>query len=144
MSKKLKVDPVLVGLIQILDKISDKTAADDFGFPITLFVDGTVLSGKAVSGATYFKKFADSYEQFFAGFGDKEAAKSFGDSYRIAGERHHPSHLGYRESDDPGYIHLIDVSIVLGDGQLMAGSGMDIRLKLEEVDGFMVGRMQRN
>jgi len=116
--------------------ISRAANAHGSGIGITLFTKGTLVTGITVSGKEYYEKQIDSMNAF----GDVSTAKLLSEHFKECLEL-------YQSGDNENYafpdnfLHLKDVSFRLGDGKLGELKKSILRIKIEEVDGYVLGLM---
>lgn len=109
-------------------------------FGITLYVEGTVVSGMLVSGKKYFDTFAKEFSDAYPGDDEvkeivRGAFASNSDIYK------------YDDADGepppPQYIHLINARCFAPGGQPLPGNrGVLWRGKINAVSGFSLGSLE--
>ncbi len=107
---------------------------------ISLVVGGTWLTGQLIGARAWFEGLAHSLDE--AGTGD------FGDVIRMLGAQVYPSEsereaAGELEEEPllPGFLHLREAQLVGSDGRTVPTRGGYVRVRLEEVAGWMLGRI---
>lgn len=108
---------------------------------ISLLVGGTWVTGQLVGARSWFEGLARSLDA--AG-----AAEGFGDVIRMVGASVYPSE-SEREAagearDDPqlpSFLHLRDAHVIGSDGRAVPSSGGFVRLRVDEVAAWMLGRI---
>ncbi|EOX9201005.1 hypothetical protein ACPX3P_000725 [Yersinia enterocolitica] len=103
-----------------------------YGLGVTLLTKGTMISGTLTSGKDYYETVASKISD----------AGEFG----VALAKYYTDKIGeYTPSDDEDkeipltFLHLKDFSILKGDGGFFNLKGATLRLKIEEIDGHLVG-----
>lgn len=104
------------------------------GLGVTLFVKGALVTGNTISGKEY-------YDKIVALFGDVEdgsTEQAVANYFKRTGEEY------YTPTDDESsvplnFLHLQDVSFRLGSEKFSHHKNGLLRIKIEEVDGFMLG-----
>lgn len=98
---------------------------------VTLFSKGFIITGIVISGKEYYNTVADS-------FAKNEIGNLYGDYFRkVAVEAY--SNDENNKLIPANFIHLKDVKISAGNGGLQPIKNGYLRLKLEEIDGHMIG-----
>lgn len=104
----------------------------DYGIGVTLFSNGSVTTGTLISGKQYYSfvaerlKEAGSVGESLAQFFENKGATSY-------------------TSDDPdflypnNFLHLENVHIRQDNGRMAALNNAMLRIKIEEIDGHMIG-----
>ncbi len=107
---------------------------------LSLVIGGGWITGQLVGARAWFEGLARSLDE--AGTGD------FGDVIRMLGAHVYPSEsereaAGEVQDDSqlPGFLHLREAQMVAADGRSVPTRGGFIRLRLEEVAGWMLGRI---
>lgn len=140
-NKRKRLDSVDWFLTNLVNLANDAGV----GIGITLNVGGTIISGTLVSGADYFKGFAD---QMASAFQDKEVSESIRKSYSEYADLYPKRKLdengddvgGERETPTPSYIHLQNAKFFAnGQATIPGEDGLWWRGRLSAVDGFSLG-----
>ncbi|WP_273854453.1 hypothetical protein [Serratia liquefaciens] len=103
---------------------------------VTIFLKGTVITGNLISGANYFKKVAEK----FKAIDNKEVADIFADFFSEAGVTHYSTGEGL-DSPPTSYLHLSGAQIVNGNGHLFDLADSFLRVRLDEIDGHLIGKI---
>ena len=113
-------------------KFADNANKYNLGVGITLLCKGIVLSGITISGKEYYESVANSYGSA------KDDTYSFANYFlNAAKERYNFED----EQDIPiSFIHLRNVSMHSGNGVFKPLNGAYLRLKIEEIDGYIFGQ----
>ena len=120
-------------LLKLLVRMANKGGS----FPLTLFVNGVVVSGTLVSKHRYFESFVSGLTSGFdkenAGvvreaFGVDQPAPSFGDDDGAG--------------PDPEYVHLLDARVYAPGQEGMPRNGMSWRGRISQVDAISYGSFQ--
>lgn len=103
-------------------------------FGITLFLKGTIISGLMISGQEYYSTLAERLAQ--VGDVGENLAQHFlqvaDDVYTNAAEN---------ESIPANFIHMKEVQVRAGSGEFSQMTDALLRLKIEEIDGHIVGNV---
>jgi hypothetical protein len=112
--------------------------------PVTIWLNGTVISGYIVSGKQYFEELGQSYVD--AASGDSDAAnlqRSLGQSYARFSELYDPERPVDLADFKPSYLHLSGARTFVGANfTIPSTSGALMRVRLASVDGFIMGEVQ--
>ena len=107
---------------------------------VSLIIGNGWVTGQLVGARAWFEGLAHSLDE--AGTGD------FGDVIRMLGAHVYPSEsereaAGEPEEETilPGFLHLRDAQLVGSDGRTVPTRGGYVRIRLEEVAGWMLGRI---
>lgn len=105
------------------------------GVSITLFLSGVVVTGNLISGKQYYESIASDIK----GSGG-ESAEIIAKYFSEVGEAVYGLN---DEADAPptNFIHLNEVSLLKGDGNMFNFSNGLLRVKIEEIDGIIIGRL---
>ncbi len=121
--------------------LSEIVELGELGFSprIILVVGGSYIAGRLVSAQQYFSALAASFE--IVDVPENSILKTV-----ISRMREHSINISRGEDEELGqarrYIHLSDARFVSIDGLTMPSNGVDLRIKLKSVDGFLFGRPQ--
>ncbi|BEN39455.1 hypothetical protein PTR23_03270 [Serratia nevei] len=114
-----------------------KMANLDIGVGVTILIKGTVLTGTLISGDKYFKVITEK----FKALGSGEVASLISNFFEDFGRETYSIVEG--EIPPPtNFLHLADVEIVNGNGRMIGMSDGLLRLKIEEIDGSMIGQLK--
>ncbi|MFT4171086.1 MAG: gas vesicle accessory protein GvpU [Rhodocyclaceae bacterium] len=110
----------------------------EFGFPITLYVGGLVVSGELISGHKYFEGLGDQLTEFFGGPSDEtaQAVRSFTFPAGIYTEPQEGE-----EVPPPQYVHLRGARIFTPAQDPIPTEGVWWRGRLACVDAFHFGTL---
>ncbi|MDM3548139.1 MULTISPECIES: hypothetical protein [Serratia] len=114
-----------------------KMANLNIGVGITLLIKGTVLTGTLISGDKYFKAIAEK----FNALGSGEVASLVSNFFEDFGRETYSIVEGV-EPPPTNFLHLANVEIVNGNGQMIGMSDGLLRVKIEEIDGSMLGQLK--
>lgn len=108
---------------------------------VSLVIGGGWITGQLIGARAWFEGLARSLDE--AG-----TAGDFGDVIRMVGAQVYPSEsereaAGELEEDPvlPGFLHLREAHLVGADGRSVPTRGGYVRVRLEEVAGWMLGRI---
>jgi hypothetical protein len=120
-----------------LQMLIESVNGTDLKFPITLYVNGIVLTGNLVSGHLYFAGLAEQLTTFFGE--DWEHTPATVKNLTFPGGRY----LKDKESDDspPAYFVHLEEAKVMSPGQqpMPTHTGTWWRGRVSEVSGFNLG-----
>ena len=107
---------------------------------VSLVIGGGWVTGQLIGARAWFEGLAHSLDE--AGTGD------FGEVIRMLGAQVYPSAsereaAGEPEEETvlPGFLHLRDAQLVGTDGRTVPTRGGFVRVRLEEVAAWMLGRI---
>ena len=119
---------------------------------LTLYVNGLVITGIAISGKRYFEEFAEQYKSGF-----QEDMKNFGELFEEQIKKNtelYPQFWSQVDLDNPdkeikaissnqvNYIHLRNVKTLFSrQNSVTHGESALWRGRIESIDGFMLGVM---
>lgn len=109
---------------------------------LSLMVGGAWVSGQLVGARAWFEGLARSLDE--AG-----AAEGFADVIRMVGASVYPSDseleaAGEPPGDDvalPSFLHLRDAQVIASDGRHVPSKGGYVRVRVDSVAGWMLGRI---
>ncbi|MCU6674660.1 gas vesicle accessory protein GvpU [Leclercia adecarboxylata] len=103
----------------------------DIEIGITLMVKGLLVSGMLVSGKKYYTQVSEQLQS------SGEAAKAISQYFSAKAEN-----FGIEKPEEAefNFLNLINIAFLKGDGQMGEVNGGRLRLKLEEVDGYILGK----
>lgn len=113
---------------------------ENIGVVLTIFVKGNLFSGELISGSEFYKKSAEKYSSSKEDSVGELVKQHF--EYRIEAY----ADL-YKEPEkalsqlEITFLHLKDVSMYTGGGHIQSIEGGLLRLKIEEIDGYILGKM---
>jgi len=115
--------------------IADLANKYNSGIGVTLFVKGALVTGVTISGCEYYESQIKALSQLENNSTIHHLSQHF-----IEGMSHYQSD-GSDNFDYPqNFLHLKDASFRLGDGKLSPLRDSIVRIKIEEVDGFVLGQ----
>lgn len=118
---------------------ADLTNIHNIGLDLTLFVKGTVFSGQLISGGEFYKLSAEKYSSFKDDtFGS--LVKHHFDARIHSYEKLYDTNEVENTDLDINYLHLNQVLMQVGGVRVNIGGGL-LRLKIEEIDGYILGRI---
>lgn len=108
---------------------------------VSLLVGGTWLTGQLVGARSWFEGLARSLDE-------SGSVGGFGDVIRMVGAQVYPS-ASEREAagdlvDDPplpAFLHLRDAHVIGGEGRSVPSRGGFVRVRVDAVAGWMLGRI---
>ncbi|WP_421851711.1 gas vesicle accessory protein GvpU [Marinomonas sp.] len=121
-------------LQQLVDMINGK----EYELPITLFVNGLIVSGQLTSGHNYFEGLGEQLTEFFGGPSD--------DTSKAVALLTAPADMYTNDDEDeekplPQYIHLNKARVFTPGQQPIPSEGSWWRGRLSSVDGFHFGSL---
>lgn len=123
-----------------------------FGFPVTLYVKGQIVTGFLCSGKDYFDGLDEAIQEYFTvsigedrfgkdGLPEKDTLSGL---FTNKGKHLYKEITEKKANEDPnppGYIHLRDAQIFSENIPFRQSSGAFWRGKLSSIDGFIFGIM---
>lgn len=97
---------------------------------LTLMVKGFLVSGTLVSANKYYTQVSEHLQ--LSGDAGKAIAQYFSAKANNFG-------VEKSEKSEPNFLNLINISYLKGDGLMGDMKGARLRLKIEEVDGYILG-----
>ncbi|URQ59501.1 gas vesicle protein [Pantoea alhagi] len=136
MSEDREVKNVVASKMRDMDLVYLANIVNAVGgsFGITLFLKGTVISGLMISGKEYYSTLAENLAQ--VGDIGENLAEHFA---RVADDVYTP--VSESESIPANFIHMKDLRIKSGNGEFDEMHNALLRLKIEEIDGHIVGNV---
>ena len=110
----------------------------NIGFPITLFVNGMVVTGMLASSRRYFEQLEDTLKQFYSSLPGLNQETIDGAAGQFIGSK--DLWIDEKVPETIGFIHVVDARFYQS-GQPIAKAGTAWRGKLSSVDGFIFGRL---
>lgn len=105
------------------------------GVGITLLVNGQVVYGDLISGKQYCEQM---YKKISSANGDPSLAEAIASYFKNLGED------AYTKEDNVdvplNYLHLDKIAYLKGDGNQVNINGTMLRVRIEDVNGFSLGR----
>jgi len=147
----VRQDPDVV-LLAIVDGINAQEEHQE-GFPITLLVKGTVLTGKIVPNWQWFEEMETGPEptgESDDGEADgfmKDLADQFAEQNRLRQSAYETPARDWTEEQrkahdtETKFVHLTGASLLLGGGVMAPTSGGRFRVRLSDVDGWASGQL---
>ncbi len=133
------VEPYRDLMLASFVNLANQGSIEELG--ISLVVGGGWITGQLVGARAWFEGLARSLDE--AG-----AASGFGDVMREVGAQVYPSESEREaagELDDdvalPSFLHLRDAQLIGGEGRPVPSRGGFVRVRLEEVAAWMLGRI---
>ena len=116
-------DQDLEYLVNLVEKLNI-----DIG--VTLIVKGLLVSGMLVSGKKYYTEVSEHLQS--SGVAAKAISQYFTEK---------ADNFGVEKQEDAeiNFLNLINISFLKGDGLMRDMKGARLRLKIEEVDGYILG-----
>lgn len=107
----------------------------DISYPITLFVNGAVVSGRLVGGHQYFQALESTLTEFY-NFADDP--KQMAAAHTLQKSNYGPS---VPRAGKVGFIHLLDAQVFQA-GRPIVSTGVPWRGRLDAVNGFHFGNLK--
>lgn len=131
----------------ILELLLQTQGYREDGIPITLFVHGTVITGKAVPTSRYVRHMVTGVEGTDSVWDDLAATFKEGeDNFTRLNEQDYDSLAPDEQKivDAPrGFINLIEAKFQGADGRLLpSGQLVAFRVKIASVDGWVYGDLR--
>ncbi|MEN4580216.1 hypothetical protein [Pantoea agglomerans] len=114
----------------------------EVGVALTLFISGTLITGSLISGKKYYAAMQDKFVSYDADSYGAFLKEHFSNSHQIYDPEIKDVDAGEEASQKSlplNFIHLENVSFQTGSGAFTALNGGLLRLKIEEVDGYILG-----
>ncbi|MGC0970151.1 hypothetical protein [Pantoea agglomerans] len=114
----------------------------DVGFEVTLFVKGCIITGKLISGKKYYSALSEKFDSYSPDSYGALVKEYLLESHKIysATEEEIAIDDDSEDKDIPlNFMHLENVSLHSGGGAFQQINGGLLRLKIEEVDGYIFG-----
>ncbi|MFC4735072.1 gas vesicle accessory protein GvpU [Bacillus daqingensis] len=107
---------------------------EDYTLPVTVNVNGSIISGDLIGAERYFTEFKEAFDT------DLDADKGIYESLEKAAEK-----LSSGEEPEINYIHIADAKLFDESGTALPSKGAVLwRGKLKEVDGFFLGKVKES
>lgn len=133
--------PVDVNALKLRDidlcVFADIANIHNVGLDLTLFVKGSVFSGQLISGREFYKLQSEKYSSFKADTIGSLVKQHF-DARIQAYEKIYEVNEVENTDPDVSYLHLNKVSMQVGGTKVNIERGL-LRLKIEEIDGYILG-----
>lgn len=113
---------------------------------VTLFVNGTVVTGILIPNYKYFDQVAEALGHFETGELIGEQLRKFSTQFKEEKKGFHNSLDSTKneiEVNGIGYIHLEKAKVIDGNS-FYPEEGTLLRFKIKSVDGFIIGKMGKN
>lgn len=114
-----------------LEYLADLVDKLDIDIAVTLMVKGLLVSGMLVSGKKYYSQVSEHLQS------SGDAAKAISQYFS---ERATSFDAEKSEGAELNFLNLINISFLKGDGQMGDINGARLRLKIEEIDGYILGK----
>ena len=112
--------------------------------PVTLCVNGLLVSGVLISGQAYFEGFADTLATAVTNASDdarwkiREMFAHYGSFYKKTRDGDAPQ-VAPENRDAPEFIHLVNAQFFVGSSLIPTDQKIWWRGRIAEVDGFILG-----
>lgn len=107
---------------------------DDYEIPITLNVNGTIVSGNLISAEYYFQELMSSFSE------DTDADQFIYDKLKKA-----TNQLESGDEPEINYVHMVEAKMFDESGTAIPSKGGVLwRGKMKEVDGFFIGKVKES
>ncbi len=104
-------------------------------YSISVIVDGQVIYGDLISGKAYCERM---YESFLSANGDKGLSEAIGSFFKFLGE---DAYTKDDYSEIPvNYLHLENYALMRSDGGMVDVQGSLLRVAIDRVSAFSLGR----
>jgi hypothetical protein len=104
-------------------------------FSVSVIVDGQIIYGDLISGKAYCEKM---YKNFVSSSGDEGVNEAIGSFFKQLGENVYTKE---KNSDIPtNYLHLDNYAIMRSDGGVVDVQGALLRVAIDRVSAFSLGR----
>ncbi|EKS3673757.1 gas vesicle protein [Salmonella enterica] len=126
LARKIR-DEDLIHLNSLVNRI-------DFGIGLTIFVKGSVISGSLVSGKKYYDSVAENLK----------ASGETGEALAVFFERKAQDQYTSNSEDfefPNNFLHFDKVTIRQDNGQMGQLNGAMLRIKIEEIEGYILGNL---
>ncbi|AUW08861.1 hypothetical protein [Klebsiella michiganensis] len=143
MDSKVEMQPVIARKLRDKDigHYVDMANVADAGAYITIFTKCGVITGKIISGKKYYESIEKSYSTYQQGTYGAITYQYFQNA-----KKNYTEEADWVEDEGASYplnfMHLEDVSIMVGTGEWRGFSNGLLRIKIEEIDGYMLGKAQ--
>ncbi|HAU5602429.1 TPA: gas vesicle protein [Citrobacter koseri] len=115
-------------------QLNDVVNRVDFGLGLTIFVKGSVISGSLISGKKYYTALA----------GKLKESGEVGTALAVYFDQKAESQYT-KTSDDfifpNNFLHIDQVEIRRDDGRMGQLNGGMLRIKIEEIEGYILGNI---
>jgi len=113
------------------------------GVDLTLLVSGTLITGTLISGKKYYTLMQDKFSSFSQNSYGSLVKEYFADVCEVYTPQ--PENAGDENNEIPlNFIHLEEVAMQTGNGGFSSINGALLRLKIEEVDGYIMGASENS
>jgi hypothetical protein len=137
-------DPILVGLVNVMNAVDAVHADSDTGVGITLVVGGAVLSGTLGGPRKWWEDQTKLAHAAIPGGGKAKAADMAADLIdAFVAETRQEVLENAEVASETGYLHLRNVTVVTPTGRMPLSGGVMLRLQIEEVQGWSFGVVPR-
>ncbi|MGH9224067.1 MAG: hypothetical protein ACRD2W_09875 [Acidimicrobiales bacterium] len=132
-------DPYRDLMLASFANLANQATISELG--ISLVVGGAWITGQLIGARAWFEGLARSLDE--AG-----SVGGFGDVIRMVGAQVYPSDSEREAAGDPAedpllpaFLHLRDAHVISGDGRGVPTRGGYMRLRVDEVAAWMLGRI---
>jgi hypothetical protein len=137
-------DPILVGLVNVINEVDAAHADSDTGVGITLVVGGAVLSGTLGGPRKWWEDQVKLAHGAIPGGGKARAADMTAELIDAFVAETRQGILDNTEAaSEAGYLHLRNVTVVTPTGRMPLSGGVMVRLQIGEVQGWSFGAVPR-
>jgi hypothetical protein len=130
------IDPVLAAYVAVINTVSMREGMADFGFDLTVAVDGLLITGNVIGAGTWFQRVADKMRADTAHVGGAIGEALAQPLERVRDQAH--------ATEDPaargvGYLHLVNAHPVVSTPGVVWQGGMALRIRLDRIAAWTFG-----
>lgn len=141
--EKRDMEHTRIAIDEYLQELVNIITGTEIEFPVTIYINGAILSGYLTSGHNYFEGIKEQYRIYFQSISDDSESidkildelTSLKQNYLVDAETKYSLPL-------PIYIHMRDAKCFTPGQKPMTDEGQWWRGKLSSVDGFHLGRLE--
>ena len=122
-----------------LQKLVALVNGSQLEFGVTLYVNGSVVSGRLIGGKKYFEEFAKEFTGAYPG--SSESKESIRAAFASNGDIYDREEGDGEDLPPPQFIHLADARCFSGGGSAIPNRGVLWRGKINSVSGFSLGQL---
>lgn len=127
-------DVELLEQIRLIERLEQFDSEMSVSFPITLFVNGAIISGDLITLKKYYECLSENYKELKSDNElDKIIPETFSDFYSQK-----KNYLEGKENTTHDFIHLKNVKILNQNSMILRDAFL--RVKVNSVDGFFLGK----